>query len=324
MRPDFAPALTCVALALYALPIFAAQPAYPTKSIRFIVAASAGGASDINARTLAPRLADQLGVSVVIDNRAGAGSMIGAEIVAKAPPDGYTLLMGSFEFAVNPSLHPRIPFDTFRDFAPIAQMLSSQYALTTRPNIPVVSVKQLIEFGKARPGGLNFGTPNLGGAGHLAAELLQGMTGMKVVSVHFKGGGPAVVGLMSGDVDFMFHSTATAAAQVKGGKLRAIAVTGARRFAVWPDVPTMVESGLPGFVVTGWFGVLAPAGTPRDIIDKLNGEIVKAAQHPASKERFDTLGMELAGGSPEEFSGFLRAEAEKWSRVIKSAGLRLE
>ncbi|MBI4190594.1 MAG: tripartite tricarboxylate transporter substrate binding protein [Betaproteobacteria bacterium] len=317
--------LTCLGLSLHVLPIdLLAAQSYPNRPIRMVVPSSPGGGVDINTRIVSQRLADQLGVSVVVDNRAGASTMIGTEIAVKAPPDGYTLITVPMELSINPSLYPKIPYDALRDLAPVAQTGASQYALTTHPGVPANSVKQLIALSKTRPGGLNFGNAGVGSPGHLAGLLLQAMTGTKLLYVTFKGAGPAVIGAMSGEVDLVISSTASVVALVKSGKLRAIAVTGLRRFSELPEIPTVSEAGVPGYAVNGWYGILAPAGTPRDIINKLNAEIAKAVQHPATKERYASMGVEPVTGSPQEFGALLRSETEKWSRVIKSAGVRLD
>ena len=295
---------------------------YPNRAIRIVVAFAPGGGADTNARIVGQKLSEQLAVPVLVDNRPGAGSMLGTELVARAAADGHTLLMGSSEFAVNPSLQPKIPYDTLRDFAPIAQTVSSQYVLSTHPSVPVKTVRELIALAKARPGQLNYGSAGVGSASHLAGELLQFMTGTRLVHIPFKGAGPATIALLSGEFDFMFSSTTAAVAQIKSGKLRAIAVTGPKRFSELPDTPTVSEAGVPGFVITGWFGVLAPAGTPREIINKLGAEIVKVVKLPAVQERFASLGTVPVGNSPEEFAAFLRVEIEKWSRVVKASGAR--
>jgi len=295
---------------------------YPSRPIRMVVAFAPGGATDTNARIVSQRLAEQLGVPVLVDNRPGAGSMLGTEIVARAAPDGYTLLTASPEFTVNPSLQPKVPYDALKDFAPIAQTVSSQYALSTHPSVPVRSVKEFIALAKARPGLLTYGSSGVGSPNHLASELLQATSGIKLVHVPFKGSGPAAIALLSGDIDFMFSSTTTAVEQVKRGKLRAIAVTGPMRFAEMPGVPTVAESGVPGFVITGWFGVIAPAATPREIVQKLESEIARVVQHPQVRERFAALGTVPVESSAEKFSAFIRAEIEKWSRVVKASGAR--
>lgn len=287
-----------------------------------VVSFAPGGGTDTNARIVSQRLAEQLGVQVLVDNRPGAASMLGTDIVAKAAPDGYTLLTASPEFTVNPSLQPKMPYDALRDFAPIAQTVSTQYVLSTHPSIPVRTLKEFIALAKAKPGQLNYGSSGVGSANHLAAELLQMTTGTKLMHIPFKGAGPATIALLSGDITFMFSSTTAAVAQIKSGKLRAIAVTGPSRFAELPDVPTISEAGIPGFVITGWFGVLAPAATPREIVNKLAAEIVRVVQHAGVRERFAALGTVPVSSSPAEFAAFIRSEIDKWSKVVKASGAR--
>ena len=306
---------------LAAAPDVSAQ-GYPHRPIRIVVAFAPGGGADTNARIIAPRLSEQLAVPVVVDNRPGAGSMLGTEAVARAAADGYMLLLGSSEFAINPSLQPKIPYDATRDFAPIAQTVSSQYVLSTHPSIPVKSVREFVALAKARPGELNYGSAGVGSASHLAGELLQMMTATKLVHIPFKGAGPATIALMSGEFGFMFSSTTAAVAQIRTGRLRAIAVTGPQRFSELPDIPTVSEAGVPGYIVTGWFGVLAPSGTPREIVNRLSAEIATAVQHPAVRERFAALGTAPVQSTPEAFAAFLAAETEKWARVVKASGAR--
>jgi tripartite-type tricarboxylate transporter receptor subunit TctC len=307
---------------LLAVACAASGQEYPNRPIRMVVSFAPGGGTDTNARIVSQRLAEQLGVQVLVDNRPGAASMLGTDIVAKAAPDGYTLLTASPEFTVNPSLQPKMPYDALRDFAPIAQTVSTQYVLSTHPSIPVRTLKEFIALAKAKPGQLNYGSSGVGSANHLAAELLQMTTGTKLMHIPFKGAGPATIALLSGDITFMFSSTTAAVAQIKSGKLRAIAVTGPSRFAELPDVPTISEAGIPGFVITGWFGVLAPAATPREIVNKLAAEIVRVVQHAGVRERFAALGTVPVSSSPAEFAAFIRSEIDKWSKVVKASGAR--
>jgi tripartite-type tricarboxylate transporter receptor subunit TctC len=315
-------AMLCAGAVLVAGPTDADAQAYPLRPIRMVVSFAPGGATDANARIVSQKLSEQLGVQVLVDNRPGASSMLGTDYVARAAPDGYTLLTASSEFTVNPSLQPKIPYDALKDFAPISQTVSSQYVLSTHPSVPVKNVKEFVAFAKARPGQLNYGSSGVGSANHLSAELLQTLTGIKLVHVPFKGSGPAMIALLSGEIDFAFSSTSAAVAQIKAGRLRPIAVTGPSRFAELPDVPTMVQAGVPGFVITGWFGVLAPAGTPREIISRLSAEIVKAVRQPSVRERFAKLGTIPVGSSPEAFAQFLRTEIEKWAKIVKASGAR--
>ena len=318
------PVALCFAAVLLAANGAAVAQDYPARTIRMVVSFAPGGGTDTNARIVSQKLSEQLGVQVVVDNRPGAASMLGTEIVARASPDGYTLLTASPEFTVNPSLQPKIPYDALKDFAPISQTVSSQYVLSTHPSVPVRTVKEFIAFAKARPGELNYGSSGIGSANHLASELLQVMTGIKLVHIPFKGAGPATIALLGGQISFMFSSTTAAVGHIRSGKLRGIAVTGPNRFSELPNVPTVAEAGIPGFVITGWFGVLAPAGTSREIVGKLNAEIVKAVQNPSVRERFAALGTIPVGSTPEAFAQFLRAEIEKWARVVKASGARPE
>jgi tripartite-type tricarboxylate transporter receptor subunit TctC len=240
------------------------------------------------------------------------------------PPDGYTLMTASPEFSINPSLQSKLPYDPLKDFVAISQLTSGQYFLSTHPSVPVKSVKDLIALARARPGRITYGSSGNGSANHLAGVLLQTMTGTKLIHVPFKGAGPSAIALMSGEIDFMFSSTTAAMGPIKSGRLRAVAVTGPKRLALTPDIPTVSESGVPGFAVTGWYMFLAPAGVPREIITRLNAEVMKAVHSPAVKERFATLGTEPVGNSPEECAEFLRAEIAKWAKVVKASGAKAD
>ncbi len=314
--------LHCLGVLLFATGLNAGAQAYPSRTIRMVAPFAPGGSTDANARIVSQKLSEQLGISVVVDNRPGAASMLGTELVVRAAPNGYTLLTAAPELTINPSLQPKVPYDALRDLAAISQTASSQFMLSTHPSVPINSVKELIALAKARPGQLTYGSSGSGSANHLAGVLFQGMTGTSLVHIPFKGGGPATIALMGGEIDFMFTSTSAVVAQIKAGKLRAIAVTGAQRLSEMPNIPTVSESGVPGFEVTGWYGVLAPAGTPREIINKLGAEIAKVVQDSTVRERFASLGTVPVGSSPEQFTAFLRAETEKWSRVVKASGAR--
>lgn len=314
----------CAAGLLFVTARDAGAQVYPARSVRMVVPFAPGGGTDLTARAVSQKLAEQLGVSVVVDNRPGAGSVIGTEIVAKAPPDGYTLLTVAPEFSINPSLLRTLPYDPMRDFAFISQLTSGQYFFSTHPSVPVKSVKEFISIAKARPGQLTYGSSGNGSANHLAGVMFQAMTETKLVHVPYKGAGPSSIALMSGEIDFMFSSTSAAIAHVKSGKLRAIAVTGPKRLSLTPEIPTVSESGVPGFEVTGWYIMLAPAGTPRGVIVKLNAEVVKAVQSPAVKERFASLGTEPVGNSPEACAEFIRSEIAKWAKVVKASGAKAD
>ncbi len=305
-----------------AAPICHAQ-AYPSKTIRMIVPIAAGGGTDTMARLISQKLSEQMNVTVFVDNRPGAGTVIGTEYFSKTPPDGYTLMTVAPEFSIQPSLR-KVPYDPIKDFSFITQLTSGQYFLTTHPTVPVKTAKQFVALAKARPGQVTFASSGNGSANHLAGVLFQHMTGTKMIHVPYKGAGPAGIALLGGEIDFMFSNVASAIPYVRAGKLRAIASTGQKRSGVTPDVPTIAESAVPGFVVTGFFIMMAPAGTPRDIITRVNGEAVKALQSTAFKERLAALGLDAVGNSPEEATKFIQAEITKWAPVVKAAGMKTD
>lgn len=293
--------------------------AYPAKTIRMIVPIGAGGGTDTMARLISQKLSEQMGVTVFVDNRPGAGTVIGTEYFTKTPPDGYTLMTVAPEFSIQPSLR-KVPYDPIKDFSFITQLTSGQYFLTTHPTVPVKTPQQFIALAKSRPGQVAFGSSGTGSANHLAGVLFQHMTGTRMIHVPYKSAGPAGAALIGGEIDFMFSNVASAIAHVRSGRIRAIAATGEKRSPVAPDVPTVTEGAVPGFVVTGFYIMMAPAGTPREIIAKLNGEAVKALQSAAFKERLATFGLEAVGNSPEAATQFIQAEIAKWAPVVKVSG----
>ncbi len=314
--------LCALVLAMSPLALAFAQP-YPSKPIRLIVGSSPGGGGDIMARTVSLPLSDTLGQQVIIDNRPGAGGNIGADIVAKAPPDGYTLLFAFTGHVINPGLYSKLPFDTVRDFAPITILATNQTLLLVHPSVPAKSVKDLIALAKSRPGKLTVaGLP--GGSQHLAGELFKSMAGVDLLFVPFKGNGPALSALLGGEVDISFNTLAAAQSFVRAGKLRALAVAGSRRSELVPDLPTISEAGLPGFSSSGWYGILAPAGTPRDIITRLNQALVTILRSAEMKQRLLSSGNEPVGNTPEQFDAFIRTEIPRWTKVIKGAGIKLQ
>ena len=302
----------------------AAGQNYPVRPVRLVVPSSPGGGTDISARIIAPKLSEYLGQQVVVDNRPGAGTMIGGEVVARAAPDGYTLLMGISTLAINPAIYRKVPYDALRDFAPVSQAVALPNVLVAHPSLPVRSVKELIAFARARPGQLNFASAGLGTSPHLSMELFLSMTKLKMVHVPYKGSGPGVVDLVAGHVPLMMPNMLSALPHIKTGRLRALGVTSARRAAGAPDIPTIAEAGVPGYEAVQWYGVLAPAGTPRAIVTRLHAQIVRVLQLPDIRQRFSTDGAEAVGSSPEEFTTFIRAETAKWAQVIKDAGIRPE
>ncbi|HEX2825195.1 MAG TPA: tripartite tricarboxylate transporter substrate binding protein [Burkholderiales bacterium] len=300
----------------------AVTSAYPDKPIRIIVPQSAGGSTDLAARVVTQRLGDALGQTIVVDNRPGAGSLNGTETVAKAQPDGYTLLAVAASFTINPSLHDRLPFDPIRDFLPITRFAALPHILVVHPTLPVKSVKELIALAKARPGELNYASSGVATSTHLATELFKHMTGIDMVQVPFKGGAPGMVGLLSGQVQLYFATISTALPHVKSGKIRALAVTTAKRSVVAPEYPTIAEAGVPGYEHASWVGLLAPAKTPAPVIAKLNGESVKIVHTAEVKSTFLREGLEPVGDTPAQFAAVVKQEVAKWKKVVKAAGIK--
>jgi tripartite-type tricarboxylate transporter receptor subunit TctC len=296
---------------------------YPTKPIRFIVGFPPGGTNDIVARLVAPKMGEILGQQVVVDNRGGANTAIASELMVRAPADGYTILMNAPGHATNPALI-KLKFDPVRDFAFITLIAESQNLLSVHPSFPPRTVKELIAFSKKHRGEINYGSSGIGTTVHLSAELFQHMTGIQWVHVAYKGGGPGLVALMSGEVSLYFGNVPTMIRQVRAGKLRGIAVTGPARSTAAPEYPTIQESGVPGYVVTTWYGLSAPAKTPRAVVDRLNGAVVKALAAPEIRDRLTGLGASGVGNSPEQYAAFIQGEIDKWAKVIKAAGIKAQ
>lgn len=297
---------------------------YPTKPIRIVVPTVPGGAGDFTARLVGQWLNSAWGHQVIIDNRPGAAGNIGANIVAKAAPDGYTLLMPITSFSINPSLYPKLPFDTLKDLEMIAQVAVGPLMLAVNPALPATSVSALINLAKAKPGQLNYATSGSGTSSHLAGELFKKMAGVNIVSVSYKGGGPALVDVMSGQVQMYFATVPAANELVKAGKLRGLAVTSLQRMPQLPTIPTVAESGLPGFEVIVWFAVLGPTGIPARITNNLNQVIVKALQTNEARERLASQGLVPGSGTPQELKIFLRSEIEKWGKIVREVGIKTE
>ena len=294
---------------------------YPSKPVRLIVPAAAGGPTDLVARSITPKLAEGLGQPVVVDNRGGAGGVLGTDAVAKAPPDGHTLGMVFISHATNPTLVEKLPYDTLRDFAPVVFVGYQTTVLVSHPSLPVNSVQELVALAKAQPGRLNYaGDP--GSASHLAGELFKHMTGTTIVHIPYKGNAPALTDTLAGHVTFMFNAINTALPHVKAGKLKGLAVTSSQRSSLAADLPTMAESGLRDFEVTAWYGIVAPARTPQDTIGKLNAETVKVLRTPELKKRLSSQGVEVAGSTAEQFDAHVRKELAKWDKVLRTAGIR--
>ena len=319
-------AVVCLAFAAAADAQVTAKPGgvYPSKPVRLIVPFAPGGSNDIMARLTGQKLSESLGQQIVIDNSAGASGIVGTEIAAKAAPDGYTLLMMSLTFAVNPSLYRKLPYDTERDLAPVTLVASAPLMLVVHPSLPAKSVRELITYAKANPGKLNFGSGGPGTTPHLAGEMLKMMAGLRMTHVPYKGGGPALADLIGGQIQIMLENIPSTLPHVKAGRLRALAVSGLKRSPLVPDLPTLDESGLRGYEIVGWNGLFVPAGTPPNIIDHLHELIAAALAQPDTKERLATLGAEGVGSSPGEFRAFVKAEIVKWAKVVKAAGLKAE
>jgi len=313
------------ALCLAAAPLAGAQSTYPTKPVRLVVPFPAGGTTDILARAAAQKLSEAWGQQVIVDNRPGAGGNIGAELVAKAPPDGYTLLMGTVgTHAINASLYSKLPYDHVKDFAPAILVAGVPNVLVVNPSLPVNSVADLIAYAKANPGKLNFASSGSGTSIHLSGELFKTLAGVQMTHVPYKGSAPALTDLMGGQVQLMFDNLPSSLAFIKAGKLRALAVTSTSRAAALPDVPTMIEAGVPGFEASSWFGIVAPAGTPREAVMRINGDVAKWLASPDARERLSSQGAIAAGGSPEDFARHIASDTAKWARVVKESGAKVD
>jgi tripartite-type tricarboxylate transporter receptor subunit TctC len=311
-----------LALAVTAVSAFA--QGYPSKPVRLVVPAPPGGGTDILARVIAPKLSEGLGQSVIVENRGGAAGNIAAELVAKSPPDGYTLIIVNTAFSVVPSLYRNLPFDPARDFVPITHVMISPLVLVAHPSVPVTSVRGLIALAKARPGELNFASSGSGQSNHLAGELFKSMAKVDMVHVPYKGGGPVLTDLLGGHITLFFGSIMSTLPHTKAGKLRPLGVTSLKRAQAAPDVPTIAEAALPGFEAVGWYGILAPAGTSKDIVGRVSRDVVRVLQAPEVQDRIMKDGGEPIGGTPEQFSAFIRAEITKWAEVVRVSGARAD
>lgn len=314
-------AVACVAL----LPAGAAiAQNYPERQVRLVIPYPPGGGTDIIGRVVAQHLAGNLGQQFIIDNRSGAGGTIGTEFVAKSPADGYSLLMVPTSHAINPSIYPKLSYDTLKQFTSITLAASATIVLGAHPSVPVKSVKELIAFAKARPGQLNFGSAGNGTVFHLTGELFKRQAGVDIIHVPFKGGGPVVQALAGGQITLAFETMLAMTSHMQAGRIRPLAVTSAKRSSVMPDLPTVAELGFPDIIAENWYGFYAPAGTPAEIVSKLNAEIVKILKLPEVRKRFQELGTETMGSTPRELDDYLRKEMAKWSRTAKEAGARID
>ncbi len=298
---------------------------FPSKPVRVVITYPPGGSTDGVGRALAAKLTDVLGQQVVVDNRGGAGGIIGTEIVARAAPDGYTLLLGtSAGMSINPLLHSKLPYRVDRDFAPVSLVVVNPQALVAHPGVPASTVQELITLARARPGQINYASPGVGSPNHMGMELLKAITGIDVVHVPYKGGGPATTEVLAGQVQLLFNSIPSVLPQVKAGRLKALAVGSSRRSPAMPDVPTVAEAGVPGFEYATWYGLFAPAGTPPPVIALLNTAATSALNNPELAQSLAGQGSEPNPTTPEELARFIKAEHERWSRVVRAAGMKAE
>ena len=325
MRHCFRPVLLAALCgALPAANAAAADSSYPTKPIRLIIPFAPGGGTDLTGRAIAQKLSESLGQTVVADNRAGANGTIGADLAAKAPPDGYTISMISSSHSVNPSLMKRLPYDLITDLTPITQATTQPYALVLHPSVPAKSVKELIALAKAKPGMLNYGSSGTGGLSHLSGALFSHLAGIEINHIPYKGGSPAMIDVISGQIQMLFSTILQSHAHIAAGRLRPLAVTTAKRSRAMPDLPTMAEAGVKGYEVAGWYGVVGPAHLPRPIVTKLNQEIVRALKMPDVGEKMAADGSEPVGSTPEQFGAHIKAEVAKWRDLIQKSGIRAD
>jgi tripartite-type tricarboxylate transporter receptor subunit TctC len=309
-------------LVALAVPSLAGAQGYPTKPVRFIVPFAPGGSTDIIGRTVAQKLTELWGQTVIVDNRPGGSTVIGTDLVAKSPPDGHTLLVTPAPFTIVPSLIAKLPYDPAKDFEPITLINTTPLVVVVHPGVPAKSVKELIALAKAKPGALNYGSSGAGGSNHLAGELFNAMAGVKTVHIPYKGNAPALTDLLGGHVDLVYNGLTSALPFIKSGKLRALAVTSLNRSGALPDVPTLDEAGLKGFQAVAWNGLTAPARTPQAVVAKVNADVMKIMKSPELAERLKAEGSDPVGSTPERYAAFLREEIAKWGKVIKAAGIK--
>ena len=314
-----------IAAAFAALGTFAHAQSYPVKPIRVIVPYAPGGSTDVLLRLFAPRLSEVLGQQVLIDNRPGAASQIGLDIVAKAAPDGYTVGIANIAYGANPSIYKKMPFDSEKDFTPVGQIAIVTLVLSTHPSVPAKSVREYIALARSQPGSLTYSSAGNGSANHLATARFSHMAGVKLEHVPYKGGGPAVIAIVGGEVTTLFATIPSAISHFKSGRLRALAVSSAKRNPALPELPTVAEAGpLPGFDAIEWQGVMVPAGTSREVVMRLNQAFAKVTSLPDVKEKVAALGADLVSGTPEEYDAFLKRELATWSKVVKAVGIKID
>ena len=328
--PNFPSLIACVVAIVFALSAAAAAPLattppYPAKPIRLVVPFAAGGSTDIVARLIAQKLTEQWGRQVVVDNRAGANGAIGMEIVARASADGHTLVLGYIaNLGTGPALNPKLPYDAIKDFAPISHIVSAPSIAVIHPSVAAKNLQEVIALARAKPAAISFGTAAVGSIGHLSGELLNHLAGVTMQHVPYKGGGQAVIDVLAGQIPMVIIGMTAVTPHVRSGRLRPIATTGAKRSFAFPDVPTVAEQGFPGFSADAWYGILSTGGTPRPIIDKLHGEVVRIMKLPEAKDRMANVGFEIVASTPEEFAKLIREEIPKWTKIVREAGIRAE
>jgi len=316
---------TMLIAAIVAIAIPAHAQTYPSKPIRIIVPYPAGGTSDILARTIGQRLSESLGQPVIVENKPGANGNVGADLVAKSPPDGYTLLLADIgALAISPSVYPTLPFDPVKDFAPVTMVAYSPHILVVHPSVPVSSVAELVQLAKAKPGKLNFAISGVGGAPHLAGVDFAMRTGINWTYIPYKGGAQAIADVAGGQADITLNGMLATYPLVQGGKLKLLAVSSAKRMSAIPDVPTIAESGVAGFESGSWQGVVAPSGTPKEIVARLNGEILRIVNAADMRDRLGKQGADVRTNTPDEFAAFIRSETTKWAKVVKDANIKIE
>jgi tripartite-type tricarboxylate transporter receptor subunit TctC len=325
LRRTFLAAAATAALIGAASATGAAARSYPDKPIRMVVPFAPGGATDIFARLVAQKLSESLGQQVVVENKPGAGGNLGADAVAEAAPDGHTIVMGTVgTHAINGSLYASMPYDAQKDFEPVALVAAVPNVMVVNPKVPAATVQEFVDYARSRPGQVNMASSGNGTSIHMSGELFKQQTGVDMTHVPYKGSGPALTDLLGGQVQVMFDNLPPSMPHIRSGSLRALAVTSPKRSPALPDVPTVAEAGVPGYEATSWFGVFAPAGTPRPIVDRLNAEINEALASPDAKARFDEMGAEARATTPAEFRDFTRAEAAKWAQVVKASGAKVD
>jgi tripartite-type tricarboxylate transporter receptor subunit TctC len=318
------PCCLLIAVATLLATAIPAQAQYPVRPVRLIVPFPPGGGTDTMARVIGPKLSEALGQQIFLENRGGAGANIGAEIAAKSAPDGYTLMLATITNAIGASLYSKLNYDLVRDFAPITQLATTPHILVVHPSVPVKSVKEFIAFARARPGELTYSSSGSGSAAHLAGELFNSLTGVKSVHVPYKGGGPSMIAVVGGEVSLCFATMPSAIGYVRSGRLRGIAVTTAQRSPSTPELPTIAETGVAGYEAGSWYGLSAPAGTPKEIIARLHAETIKVLALPDVRERLAAAGFEVVVSTPEQFAEFTRTEIQKWGKLVKATGLKVD